>query len=185
MGELPPHPYGRSPSGGRLLVFQDTSQPIKTETGWPKLGIDPKAGRLQFTTCPSKRLGCPYRWETPPGAFTPPPAPRWLLAALALPPKPKRQALQALTTDRAGNMLREAGRRVQCASNGSRNSSLNAAAYTAGGLHGAGVLGEREAVLFLYSVGRGIGLTDAECRGTIRSGFNAGVKNPMKDRRNG
>ena len=187
MGELPPHPYGRSPSGGRWLVFQDTSQPICTAAGTPKPGIDPKAGRCAFTICPSKRQGSPYRWIEPLWVVSPPKALSWLLAALAPPPEPKRRAAPELTSDRASRILRNAGRKVQAAVNGHRNEALNIAAYTAGALHVAGVLGEREAVFYLYGVGVGvgIGLTDAECRATIKSGFNTGVKNPMKDRRNG
>jgi hypothetical protein len=67
---------------------------------------------------------------------------------------------------------------------GQRNATLNQQAFIAGGLVGAGVIPEHLAVVTLYNAGRYAGLDDSETKGTIRSGFNAGLRRPL-DRRDG
>lgn len=179
-GPLPPHPHGRSPGLGHLMVFRDVGAPIKCEPGAAVPGVDPKAGRVQFTISPSIRHGRPYSWEVAPWEVSPPVAPAWVHKLFAPPPSRALPARpQILTADRAARALARAIDDVAKAGPGQRNATLNRAAYTAGGLAGAGALSETEAVRALYSAGRHIGLDDAECRATIRSGFEAGRANPM------
>jgi Bifunctional DNA primase/polymerase, N-terminal len=66
-GDLPRRPHGRSGGDGHLLVFRDAGHPIRTKTGTPVPGIDPRAGRVPFTVAPSiHHRGGRYRWVVPP-----------------------------------------------------------------------------------------------------------------------
>jgi hypothetical protein len=185
-GALPRCPHGRSGGGGHLLVFRDAGHSIRAKTGTPTPGLDPRAGRVSFTVAPSvHRRGGAYRWVVAPWDLEPPIAPQWLLAQLAPPvttPWPTR--LPVLTEGRARYALMRSERAILDAPPGQRNATLNQQAFIAGGLVGAGVIPEHLAVVTLYNAGRYAGLDDSETKGTIRSGFNAGLRRPL-DRRDG
>jgi hypothetical protein len=177
-GPLPPRPYGRSGGGGYLLVFRDAGHPIRAKTGTPAPGLDPKAGRNAFTVAPSRhRRGGRYRWVVAPWELEPPVAPDWLLQALRPPPAPPLPERPFfLTGDRALRRLDRACQAVVCAAPGTRNATLNRQAFAASGLVAAGALDHSTAVHGLYRAGRHAGLPDAECRATIRSGLQAGLR---------
>lgn len=61
---------------------------------------------------------------------------------------------------------------------GGRNAALNVAAFNLGQLVGAGVLDAHEATGRLLDAAAACGLGEAEARGTIRSGLEAGSKQP-------
>lgn len=61
---------------------------------------------------------------------------------------------------------------------GGRNDRLNIAAFSVGTLVGAGVYDRSEAEAVLLSAGMQTGLTEQECRSTIRSGLDAGIEKP-------
>jgi len=61
-----------------------------------------------------------------------------------------------------------------------RNNRLNQAAFSLGQLVGAGILDCGEVEAALYDVALSIGLGDTETRDTIRSGLEAGLKEPRK-----
>jgi hypothetical protein len=90
-GGLPPGPHGRSGGGGDLMVFRDAGHPIRTKTGTPAPGIDPRAGRTPFTVAPSiHRRGGRYHWMIAPWDLDPPVAPDWLLKQVAPFPRPSK-----------------------------------------------------------------------------------------------
>jgi hypothetical protein len=70
--------------------------------------------------------------------------------------------------------------RVSRAPKGERNSTLNAAAFSAAGLVSAGRADEREARAALERGARACGLPDAEARATIASGWVAGSARPLE-----
>jgi hypothetical protein len=185
--DLPPGPHGRSGGNGHLLVFRDAGHPIRTKTGTPAPGIDPRAGHTSFTVAPSiHRRGGRYRWVVAPWECEPPLAPEWLLQQLAPPPmRPIPTSPAVMPGSRARQTLAHAVNSVSEAQPGQRNSTLNRQAFTIGGLVGARMIDERLAVTALYRAGRCSGLDDAECRATIRSGFEAGLKHPMDARTSG
>jgi hypothetical protein len=185
-GVLPPRPHDRSGGGGHLLVFRDGGHPIRTKTGTPVPGIDPRAGRMPFTVAPSvHRRGGVYRWIVPPWDLEAPIAPRWLLERLAPPVTPQWDARPPMLTEgRARYALMRSERAILIAPPGQRNSTLNQQAFTIGGLVGAQMITERLAVEALYNAARYAGLEDAETKATIRSGFDAGLRRPL-DRRDG
>jgi hypothetical protein len=59
-----------------------------------------------------------------------------------------------------------------------RNIQLNRSAYALGRLVGAGQLGQDTAESHLYQVGLTIGLPEREVAATLRSGLEAGIRNP-------
>ncbi len=186
-GKLPSHPHGRSGGGGHLVVFRDAGHPISARTGTPAPGIDPRAGRTPFTVSPSvHHRGGRYRWVVAPWECVPPVAPDWLLRLLAPPcPPPVPVSHQRVTGDRARGALLRAVNRLTEAQPGQRNTTLNRQAFIMGRLVAAGLIGERQAVTTLYHAARYSGLNDPECRATIRSGFEAGLKHPMDARSSG
>lgn len=186
-GPIPQRPHGRSGSGGHLMIFRDTGAPIRCGSGAIADGIDARARRNSFTVAPSRnKHGKPYRWQIAPWEMEPPAAPDWLLRLLAPPPKREWDGGRpAITEGRARRALDRAIQAVLQAGPGKRNSALNAASFTAGGLIAGGALEQQEAVNALYAAGRYIGLDDLECRATIKSGLEGGAKSPLEGRRNG
>ena len=63
---------------------------------------------------------------------------------------------------------------------GERNATLNRQAFTVGRLVGMGCIDAGSSVTALYQAARYAGLDDGECRATIRSGFEAGLKRPWQ-----
>ncbi|MDT8333014.1 bifunctional DNA primase/polymerase [Roseomonas gilardii] len=182
-GPLPPRPHGRSGGGGHLLVFRDEGHPIRCKSGWPRPGLDPRAKRCAFTISPSRSYAGPYRWAVAPWDVAPPVAPDWLLKAVAPPPeKPRPPVPFVPTTDAAMRALDRACGRLASAAPGTRNDSLNAAAFTAGRWVGAGLLHEVEAAAMLFQTARAVGQGEKEARDTIRSGLMAGAQRPMEAR---
>ncbi len=179
-GKLPPCPYGRSGGGGHLLVFRDAGHPIRTRTGTPAPGLDPRASRVPFTVEPSiHRRGGRYHWVVAPWDLEPPVAPDWLLKQLAPPP---RLSMARATTEigkgRAANCMVRAVRRVLDARPGERNATLNRECFLLGRLVGSGRIEPNASLASLYRAARWVGLNDSECRATIRSGFEAGLRHP-------
>ena len=106
-GDMPQRPHGRSGGGGHLLVFRDAGHPIRSKTGTPVPGIDPRAGRVPFTVAPSMHhRGGHYRWVVPPWDIEPPVAPAWLLQKLAPPPPPQFAANPTMPTEGRARWVR-------------------------------------------------------------------------------
>lgn len=78
----------------------------------------------------------------------------------------------------AGTALRGELDRVLLADPGTRNHTLNAAAYALGQLTGSGLLPAGLAADALTHAAAAIGLPDAEASATIRSGLSAGARHP-------
>jgi len=74
----------------------------------------------------------------------------------------------------------EESARVSSAAAGARNDTLNASAFSLGTLVGAGALPESDAEAALLSAAQACGLTEVEALGTIRSGLDAGKKEPRQ-----
>ncbi|MEE2036127.1 bifunctional DNA primase/polymerase [Nocardiopsis sp. CT-R113] len=68
--------------------------------------------------------------------------------------------------------------RVLAAKEGTRNDTLNVAAFAVGTLVGAGMLPKHLAEDTLTAAGVQIGLDESECEDTVRSGIQAGIRRP-------
>ena len=166
-------------------MFRDGGAPIKRQSGYPAPGIDPRAGRVQFTVAPSihRRTQAPYAWTVAPWDVSPPVAPEWLLAAVAPPPVPSLPARPFVPSpDAARRRLLRGLDDIATAAPGSRNATLNRQAFGVARWVAAGLLDEHEAIAALYSAGVSAGLTPTEVRATIKSGCIAGYRVPVEAR---
>lgn len=183
-GRLRPACEQRTGAGGRQLLFAYPDQRIGNRTRVLP-GIDVRGEGGYVVVPPSLHAsGERYRWtnRSPVG-----PAPRWLVTLLARTrstPAPRRGP--ALRSDGAGDATtRYASAALQRelaglaeAVEGTRNDTLNRAAFNLGQLVGAGALDEAQVVTRLEHVAIRIGLEPPEVRRTITSGLTAGVARP-------
>jgi hypothetical protein len=115
----------------------------------------------------------------------PMPLPGWLAERLADPepaPSPAEgtSPVRGNATAYAAAALRGELDRVLAAQPGSRNHTLNAAAFALGQLTAAGLLPRQLAEDALRLAGQAIGLSARECAATIRSGLDSGERSPRQ-----
>lgn len=180
-GPLPPRPQARSGGGGLALYFRHDGEPIIGGAGHPAAGIDPRRGRQSQTVPPSRhwRTGEPYRWITPPWEISPPTAPTWLLRLVAPPPEPTTVAPRPLMErgrPYAVAALRRAVGQVATAQAGTRNDTLNRAAWSVARFIESGQLQPSEIADALAHAGRIAGLDRMEVRRTLASALAAGAR---------
>ena len=178
-GPLPPRPMIRTGGGGYALFFRDGGEPISGRTGTPAPGLDPRRGRLTVTVPPSihHRTRARYRWITAPWEIAPPPAPAWLLRAVAPPPPvpiPHPSRMPAKGRPYAVGALRRAVAEVATAFPGTRNDVLNRAAWSLSRLIADGSLAPSEIAEALAHAGRVAGMDHHEVARTIASALTAG-----------
>ena len=136
--------------------------------------------------------GARYTWELHPRDVPLAPMPEWLLALLEKPkPRPATNgtAARVIVRDPAGEAspwaekaLRDECERVAHAKEGTRNDTLNRAAFNLGQLIGGGHLERARVEADLYAAAEACGLVtddgEAAVRGTMRSGIEAGMQTP-------
>jgi hypothetical protein len=176
-GELPPGPRVRTGSGGWHLWFRPTGFGNRVRL---LPGLDWRGAGGYVVAPPSRHAsGGEYRWVRRPGDDLPDPAPA--LLALIEGPAPALVAQGPIAhPDRyATAALTAAADRVARASEGSRNDTLNRAAFALGRLVGAGLLDIGAVFRELDAAARFAGLGRVETRRTIRSGMTAGRRQPI------
>jgi len=117
----------------------------------------------------------------------PAPLPGWLSDRLADPPPARvterptsTSAVAGSPTAYAAAALRGELDRVLAAIEGTRNHTLNSAAFALGQLVAAGLLPRQLADDALTFAGQAIGLPARECAATIRSGLDSGERTPRQ-----
>jgi len=175
-GEMPVGPRVRTGGGGWHFWFQ----PMEFGNRVRLLpGLDWRGTGGYVVAPPSRHVRGDYRWVRGPGAEFPPASPelRALIEGPGVAPPthrpiahPDRYAQAALTAE---------ADRVARAPVGSRNDTLNRAAFALGRLVGGGLLDAGEVVHELEAAARFAGLSRAETRRTIRSGLTAGRRAPF------
>lgn len=186
--DLPPTRIASTPSGGFHLYYR-VPRGLKYKATVAQ-GVDLKSeGKGYVLLPPSVVGGKPYRWvtnpteplaELDPGKFdmlkAPPPiieAPEATGALL-----PFEEGTDYGLTVRAHRIAE-----LAVAPEGGRNHALNKAAYVMGQLVAGGQLREDETLHQILLVAERIGLDPTEALATIRSGFEAGARNPREPRR--
>lgn len=176
-GDVPAGPQVRSGGGGRHLWFRPT--------GWGNRvrlvpGLDWRGAGGYVLAPPSRHArGADYRWIRRP-AVALPVVPTTLLTLIAGPPPPAMRSEPITHPDRYAAVALDAeAARVAGAVKGTRNDTLNRAAFMLGRLVGAGLLSEPEVQRELTAAARQAGLHWSEIRGTLRSGLNAGRRRPF------
>ena len=175
-GDLPAGPRVRTGSGGWHFWFRPMGYGNRVRL---LPGVDWRGIGGYVVAPPSRHAtGGDYRWVRRPGDELPmaPEALSALIEGPAVTPvhrpiaHPDRYAEVVLTAETD---------RVAGAPVGTRNDTLNRAAFALGRLVGAGLLDASEVVYELEAAARHSGLGRAETRRTIRSGLGAGRRSPI------
>jgi hypothetical protein len=193
-----PHTHAhRTPGGGKHLLFKwRADQPITNKEGRLKgLGINVRGEGGYIIAPPSQRHdGKAYEIEEPLDHFNFAEAPEWLYDLILAKPEPsiseRALALVSPPVSRDTRAYVEAAVRNECAAVASiaagagRNNQLNTSAFSLGTLVGAGELSEHVVQDALYQAsvvnGHVADKGDRQTNATIRSGLQAGIKQPRK-----
>jgi len=190
-GELPRTFTVRTPSGGRHLYFRPPVDGPAPRNTVRRLGplIDTR-GVGGYVVAPGSRVdGAEYRViEDAPIAVLP----QWISALLRpleerpVPGEPLSlaTALGPVRSQLGGayahSALEREAARVESARVGTRNDTLNRAAYNLGTLVGGGLLDRSEVEIELSRAARAAGLDARETASTVRSGLTAGIARPRR-----
>jgi hypothetical protein len=172
-----------TPSGGCHLYFTAPAAPVRNSTGRIAPLIDIRADGGYVIGAGSRIDGRRYAVRDDALPLTLP-LPAWIARLLAQePPPPQATRPQPLPGGARGRAyalaaLREETRRVADARPGTRNDTLNRAAFSLGQLVAARLLPPLPVMTALADAAAYAGLPEVEARRTIRSGMAAGVKKP-------
>jgi hypothetical protein len=175
-GGLPVGPQVRSGAGGWHLWFTPTGYGNRVRL---LPGVDWRGTGGYVVAPPSRHAsGAAYTWVRRPGRL--PACPPTLRDLVAGPPPPFAAPSRPIAhPDRYAQVALESETsRVAYAAVGSRNDTLNRAAFALGRLVGAGLLDERTVAQELAAAARHAGLGRSETNRTIRSGLVAGRRQP-------
>jgi hypothetical protein len=169
-----------TPSGGCHLYYATPAGPVRNSTG--RLGqlIDVRADG-GYVIGAGSRIG--ERSYITRDERTPVPLPPWISGLLGDAPSPAAGRPAGASRSTPGTAyamaaLREETRLVATARPGTRNDTLNRAAFSLGQLAASGLLPPLAVVTALASAAERAGLPEDEARRTIRSGMTAGGKKP-------
>ena len=176
-------------SGGRHYYFA-TPQPIRNSVSKLCEHVDVRGdgGQVVFPGSIHPDTGLPYHWLDHHEPWTVPlaPLPQQVLDALekvTAPPAPRQQPKRPSSRRHKGRrlaqfILRSETQAVAEAGEGTRNDTLNKAAFCLGRLIGGGNLDQADVEHALREAARQAGLTGAEVDRTIESGIAAGIADP-------
>ena len=171
-------PCVRTPSGGAHFYFKHPGKGFGNTAGQIGPGIDTR-GDGGYVVAPGSFNGS--------GAYVPAQTIDWralpdlpMALRLALNAKRTKTAQQhvSLHASWADTALREELARVQAASEGARNDTLNRAAFSLGQIVAGGALNRDHVFARLLEAAIEVGLPESEARGTIDSGMTAGAREP-------
>jgi hypothetical protein len=175
-------------SGGRHLYFAHPGGLVRNDTGrrlGPGLDIRGDGG---YVIAPPSRhtSGAHYHWDSSTSEL--PVLPDWLLGRLREPLSPPPRSMTPATATsswhRASAWARTALEReladISAAQEGTRNSTLNRAAFSLGQIIAGGALDADEVERLLLDRAASIGLGEGEARATISSGLSAGARQPRR-----
>jgi hypothetical protein len=180
---LPDTPIAYTPNDGVHILVAPTGYGNRAGM---RPGIDYRGAAGYIVAPPSIGAnGTAYRWWSPVeepvdlAAFAQ--APGWLLELLnPTPTPPTTPAALARGSRYAEAAVVDECNRVATATIGTRNATLNAAAFSLGQLVAAGLLDAGAVVAALLDAALRAGLGDKEARATIESGLGAGLQHPRK-----
>ncbi len=172
-----------TPSGGCHLYYATPGSAVRNSAGRLGLHIDVRAGG-GYVIGDGSRLG--GRAYTARDARTPVPLPPWITELLT--DRPPSGAWLPVPVLRGGGRgaayamaaLRDETLLVATARPGTRNDTLNRAAFSLGQLVAAGLLPPLAVVSGLGNAAELAGLPADEARSTIRSGLAAGARCPRR-----
>jgi len=172
---LPPTRVSRTPRGGsHHLFYASEDLPNTTKKLTPTTDTRGRGGYIVVP--PSQVDGRIYSWETPDAPITALPA--WIADAVR-----PRTAQHTISEYKPGGgygarALAQECARVSSTVEGSRNSTLNEAAFKVAQLVAGGHIQEGEAISALAAAGLDAGLPEKEVHRTLASAFAGGTKHP-------
>jgi hypothetical protein len=175
-GSMPNGPRVRTGSGGWHFWFATTG--FGNRVGLTQ-GLDWRGAGGYVVAPPSRHVQGDYRWVRRPGDVLPTVSPA--LGAIIEGPSVAPPAQRPITHPGpyAQAALAAEADRVARAPLGTRNDTLNRAAFSLGRLVGGGLLAGGDVARELEAAARFAGLGRAETRRTIRSGLTAGRRAPV------
>jgi hypothetical protein len=179
-----PYPAGTyavaTPSGGHHLYFTATGSRVRNSAGrlGPMIDVRADGG---YVVAAGSRIG--RRAYVVMDEALPAPLPAWIAGLLEDKPPPEVPRPPPPPGGQQGTAyamaaLRDETRSVAAARTGTRNDTLNRAAFSLGQLVAAGLLPPLAVVTALASAAGHAGLPEDEALRTIRSGMAAGARNP-------
>lgn len=185
-GALPHGRAVRTGSGGSHLYLAHPGRRVRNDAG-TRLGpgIDIRGDGGYVIAPPSRHpSGGSYSWVQ--GRSSLPEIPAWMLDRLR--PPERRSVPPPRASDRAWGSSSAWARTaldreldlVRTATEGSRNATLNRAAFSLGQIVGGGGLDSAEVESLLLGTAGSIGLGEREARLTIASGMAAGAETPRR-----
>lgn len=186
---LPGGPTSATPSGGRHFFFRyDPDEPVTNRRGKLPPGVDVRGDGGFVVLPPSVREdGQAYIWLTSPEDADFPDAPRWLLSLLRRSEQtPPSASAEHFVEEPASGRYAESALERECRSmanapSGTRNQTLNTAAFNLGQLVGSGALASERVRAELIAASCACGLYQDDPRAvekTIASGLRAGIAQP-------
>ena len=165
-----------TPSGGVHFVFRHAAG-LGNSAG--KIGpkLDTRGDGGYIVVAPSQVAGKPYRWM---GKNPVQPIPGWLLTLLRPPKRTPKPVRKADMGGYAGKVATIELNRVETAPEGTRNDTLNRAAFALGTLVGAGLLGVEDVRARLVDAALTCGLPEHEARTTVDRALEDGQKHPRQ-----
>jgi hypothetical protein len=176
-GRLPLTAVVRTPRG--LHVYFTVDREVRCSAGRVGEGIDVR-GDGGYVVAPPSRLaeGSCWHWVRGPGGVPLAPAPAWLVAtSTTTPATPAPRPQRDLTAYTLAALEGELGR-VATAPVGTRNDTLNSASFSVGQLVGGGLVDRATVDTALMDAAARCGLPGREAAATIRSGLDAGEREP-------
>jgi hypothetical protein len=165
-----------TPSGGLHFLFQHLPGLGNTAGSiGPKL--DSRGDGGYIVASPSHVAGRPYRWA---GKQEPAPIPGWLVSLVRKPPVERKAVATTERSGYAGAALSAEIMSVTSAVEGTRNDTLNRAAFSIGTLVGAGLLGRDEVCTRLVEAAVASGLPEHESKATVERGVRDGIAHPRE-----
>jgi hypothetical protein len=181
-GPLPENRIVQTGSGGLHIYLAHPGGKVRNNVG-QRLGdgIDIRGDGGYVIAPPSRHIsGNAYAWTAKSPSL--PEAPQWLLDLLAEPKRRQPRVEDAVVRGRLDAWARAALDRelaaVRSASEGTRNNTLNRAAYSLGQIVAMGELDEGAVASFLIDAAHSVGLGEREALATVSSGLSAGMREP-------
>ncbi len=174
--------HGRTPSGGLHILFSQNGTPLGNTAGRLAPGVDTRGEGGYIIAPPSNVTGGTYTalddWQSDPA-----PIPAALVALLKPRQERKKRAPAPESNGRglspwAAKALQDELAAVARASEGTRNETLNKAAFNLGQLVGGQELDMSDVTSGLLSAALAAGLGEREAQRTIDSGLAAGLREP-------
>jgi hypothetical protein len=182
-GPLPTGPRVRTGSGGWHLLFAHPGGTVRNSVSRIGSGVDVRGDGGYVIAPPSRhRAGGTYLWTS---GGDPPPMPDWLERLVDPPTRQSTTARDPVPLSVAVDRWAEAAmrgevERVHHAPEGTRNHTLNRAAFSLGQIAGAGLLDPDVIETHLRDAAITVGLGERETMLTIRSGLSAGLEHPRE-----